>query len=164
MFSYVEKKLQIALTDSPHPPKRMTVKDVVQSLSCVHLFLTPWALALQTSLSFTISRSLLKFISIALVMLSCPLPLSFTFNLSHNSKFFFFHWVSSSHEVTRILKLQHQPFQWLLSVDFLSSTTEHHFCFGLAVSFFLELLVIALYSSSGAYGTSDLGGSSSNVI
>ena len=70
MFSYVEKKLQIALTDSPHPPKRMTVKDVVQSLSCVHLFLTPWALALQTSLSFTISRSLLKFISIVLVVLS----------------------------------------------------------------------------------------------
>ena len=50
----------------------MTVKDVVvvQSLSCVQLFVTPWILALQTSLSFTISRSLLKFISIVLVVLS----------------------------------------------------------------------------------------------
>ena len=122
-----------------------------QRLVVVHLqnrvwfFATSWTTTCQTPLSFTISRSLLKFISIALVMLSCPLPTPFAFNLSHNSKFFF-HWVRSSHEVTKILKLHHQPFQWLLSVDFLSSTTEHHFCFGLAVSFFLELLVIALYS------------------
>ena len=43
VFSYVEKKLRIATNRLPPPPKRMTVKDVVvvQSLSCVHLFLTP---------------------------------------------------------------------------------------------------------------------------
>ena len=37
---------------------------VVQSLSCVQLFATPWTAAHQASLSFTISRSLLKFTSI----------------------------------------------------------------------------------------------------
>ena len=43
---------------------------VVQSLSCVHLFAAPWAAALQTFLSFTISWSLLKFMPIESVMLS----------------------------------------------------------------------------------------------
>ena len=36
----------------------------VQSLSQVRLFATPWAAAHQASLSFTISQSLLKFVSI----------------------------------------------------------------------------------------------------
>ena len=35
---------------------------VVQSLSCVRLFATPWTTAHQASLSFTISQSLLKLI------------------------------------------------------------------------------------------------------
>ena len=54
---------------------------VVQSLSRVHLFVTPWTAARQASLSFTISRSLFKLMSIELVMLSshlilcCPLLL-----------------------------------------------------------------------------------------
>ena len=43
--------------------------------------------------------------------------------------------------------------------------TEHCLCFGPATSFFLELLVIALQSSPGAYWTpTNLGGSSSGVI
>ena len=42
----------------------------VQSLSHVRLFLTPWTGAHQASLSFTISQSLLKFISIESVILS----------------------------------------------------------------------------------------------
>ena len=43
--------------------------------------------------------------------------------------------------------------------------TERHFCFGPATSFFLELLVIALCSSSVAYWThANLGSSSSGVI
>ena len=41
---------------------------VFQSLSNVWLFVTPWTAAHQTSLSFTISQSLLKFMSIELVM------------------------------------------------------------------------------------------------
>ena len=40
------------------------------SLSCVWLFVTPWAAGHQASLSLTISQSLLKFISIESVMLS----------------------------------------------------------------------------------------------
>ena len=40
----------------------------VQSLSCAWFFVTPWTVALQASLSFTISQSLLKFKSIELVM------------------------------------------------------------------------------------------------
>ena len=52
---------------------------VVQSLSCVWLFATPWTAACQASLSFTISQSLLKRMSIELMMTSshltvcCPL-------------------------------------------------------------------------------------------
>ena len=43
---------------------------VVQLLSLIWLLVTPWTAACQGSLSFTISWSLLKFISIELVMLS----------------------------------------------------------------------------------------------
>ena len=42
---------------------------VVQSLRCVQLFAAPWTAAHQASLSFTISWSLLRFMSIELVML-----------------------------------------------------------------------------------------------
>ncbi|CAN0560594.1 unnamed protein product [Rangifer tarandus platyrhynchus] len=48
----------------------------VQSLSCVQpFFVTPWTLAHQASLSFTISRSLLKLMSIESVMPSNRLVL-----------------------------------------------------------------------------------------
>ena len=40
----------------------------VQLLSLVHLFVTPWTAACQASLSFTISRSLFKLMSIESVM------------------------------------------------------------------------------------------------
>ena len=52
---------------------------VVQPLSCVWCFVTPWTAELQASLSFTIPQSLLKFMSIESVMpsnhliLCCPL-------------------------------------------------------------------------------------------
>ena len=52
---------------------------VMQSLSCVQLIVTSWTTVCQASLSFTISQSLLKFMSIESVMpsnhliLSCPL-------------------------------------------------------------------------------------------
>ena len=51
---------------------------VVHLLSCVQLFVTPWTVAHQASLSFTISQSLLKLMSIESVMssnhliLCCP--------------------------------------------------------------------------------------------
>ena len=40
--------------------RRLEEQIVVQLLSCVQLFATPWTVAHQASLSFTISRSLLK--------------------------------------------------------------------------------------------------------
>ena len=65
------------------------------SLSCVQLFATPWTAACQASMSITNSRSLLKLMSIELVMpcnhltLYCPLlllssifPASVTFPMS----------------------------------------------------------------------------------
>ena len=45
-----------------------TINFVVQLLSRVWLFATPWTAPLQASLSFTISQSLLKFMSIESVM------------------------------------------------------------------------------------------------
>ena len=50
---------------------------VVQSLSCVWLFATPWTAARQASLSFAISQSLLKFMSIELMMPSNHLILCY---------------------------------------------------------------------------------------
>ena len=54
---------------------------VVQSLSCVLLFATPWTAAPQASLSFTISRSSLKFMSIELMISSNHLVLCHPFLL-----------------------------------------------------------------------------------
>ena len=51
----------------------------VQLLSCVQLFVTPWNAARQTSLSITNSWSLLKLMSIQLVMLSNHLILCHPF-------------------------------------------------------------------------------------
>ena len=51
------------------------VTAVAQSLSRVRLFATPWTAARQAPLSFTISRSLLRFMSIELVVLSFHLNL-----------------------------------------------------------------------------------------
>ena len=54
---------------------------VVQPLSCVRLLVTPWTAACQAPLSFTVSQSLLRFMSIESVILSnhlilcCPLLL-----------------------------------------------------------------------------------------
>ena len=50
----------------------------VQSLSRVQLFVTPWTAACQASMAFTISGSLLKFMSTELVMLSNHLILCYT--------------------------------------------------------------------------------------
>ena len=47
---------------------RYIIYAVVQLLSWVRLFATPWTAAFQASLSFTISRSLLKLMSIELMM------------------------------------------------------------------------------------------------
>ena len=86
----------------------------VQSLSCVQLFSASWTAARQASLSFTISQSLLKLMSVELVMSSNHLilcqPLS-AFNLSQHQGLF--QWANSSHQVAIVLELQRQSFQWI---------------------------------------------------
>ena len=90
--------------------------------SCIQLFETPWNAALQASLSFTISQSLLKLMSIEPMMpsslpLSPPSPLALSLSQHQD----LFQWVSSSHQVATVLELQcqHQSFQWLFRTDFL---------------------------------------------
>ena len=56
-----------------HQPSNSVI--VVQSPSCVRLFVTPWTAAPQASLSLTISQSLPKFMFIALVVPSSHLIL-----------------------------------------------------------------------------------------
>ena len=55
--------------------KVLCVVVIVQLLSCVQLFVTPWTAAYQAVLSFIISWSLLKFMSIESVMPSSHLIL-----------------------------------------------------------------------------------------
>ena len=93
---------------------------VVQSLSRVQLFATPWTAAHQASLSLTISRILCKFMSIELVMPSnhlilCCHPLLCLQSFPASGSF---QWVGSLHQVTKVLELQHQSFQWNFRVDF----------------------------------------------
>ena len=57
----------------------------VQSLSRVWLFVTPWMVACQVSLSFTISWSLLKLMSIELMMPSSHLILCWPFSFCFQS-------------------------------------------------------------------------------
>ena len=77
---------------------------VVQSLSHVQLFVTPWTAICQASLSFIISRNFLKLISVELVILcrwyytilSHPLLPPFLFVLSFSQLQSLFQWVTSS--------------------------------------------------------------------
>ena len=96
-----------------------------QLVSHVQLFATPWTATRQASLSFTVSQSLLRLMSIELVMpsnhliLCCPLLLlpwifpsirAFCNELAHCIMW------------AKVLKLQlqHQSLQWIFKVDILS--------------------------------------------
>ena len=48
---------------------------------------------------------------------SSVIPFSSHLNLSQHQGLY--QWVSSSHQVAKVLKLQHQSFQWIFRVDFL---------------------------------------------
>ena len=95
----------------------------VQSLSDVRLFVTPWTAARQASLSITNSQSLLKLMSIELVMPSNHLipVVPFSSHLQSFPASGSFQWVSPSHQVAKVLEfqLQHQSFQWIFRTDFL---------------------------------------------
>ena len=90
----------------------------------------PWTAAHQTSLSITSSRSLLKLMSIESLMPSNSLILwgwdsqnlrqdSPALNLSQYQGLF--QWVSSFHQVAKVLEfqLQHQSFEWTPRTDLL---------------------------------------------
>ena len=93
------------------------------SCSVVSNSATPWTAACHAALLSTLSRSLLKLVSIESVMPSnhlilCPHcrfppPLNFS---QHQG---LFQWVDSLHRVAKVLELQHQSFQWIFRVDFL---------------------------------------------
>ena len=90
-----------------------------QLLGHIWLFATPWLhVAHLASMSFTISRSLLKLKSKELVMPSNHLILCHLLLLLPSmfpSIRVFFHQVAKVSE----LQLQHQSFQWIFRVDFL---------------------------------------------
>ena len=70
LISFSEWPNEVSLSVSPFYRWRSWGINSVQSLSCVWGFATPWTAARQASLSITNSRSLLKFMSIELVMTS----------------------------------------------------------------------------------------------
>ena len=95
---------------------------LVQSLSHVRLFVTPWTAAHQAPLSSTPR----------VCSISCPLswwchqtisssvtPSPFACNISQHQDLF--RWVTSSYQVVKVLylQLQHQSFPWIFRVDFL---------------------------------------------
>ena len=94
----------------------------VQSLSRVWLFVTPWTIARQASLSITNSeftQTHVHWVGDAIQPshpLSSPSP---ALNLSHPQGLF--QWVSSLHQVDKTLEFQpqHQSFQWIPRTDFL---------------------------------------------
>ena len=93
-----------------------------QLLSCVQLFVTLWTEARQASLSITNSQSLLKLMFIESVMptiSSSVVPFSSCLqSFQHQGHF---KWVSSLHQVAKVLEfqLQHQSFHWIFRTDFL---------------------------------------------
>ena len=133
--------LSILLVSPPPPP----VVFAVQSLSHVQLFATPWPSAHQASLSFTISRSLLKLMSVELVMppnhliLCHPLLLLpsifpsirvFSSELALHIKWpkywsFSFR-ISSSKEYSRLIDLRIDWFAFLAIQRTLKSLPQYH--------------------------------------
>ena len=92
-----------------------------QSFSCIWLFETPWTAAHQASLSITNSHSLLKFMSIKLVMpskyliLCCPLlllPSMFpSIRVFSNQSVLCIRW-------PKYWTFKHQSLQWIFRTDF----------------------------------------------
>ena len=108
-------------TSSIQIKKKKRIHFVVQLLSRAQLFVTPWTTTRQDSLSCTIFWRLLKLMSTELVMPSHPLLSPPPSGLSLYWHQDLCQWVSSSHQVAKLLEfqLQDQSFQWIFRVDFL---------------------------------------------
>ena len=94
----------------------------VQSFSPVPLFVTSWTAACQASLSIAgeLAQTPVHRVGDAIQPsqpLSSPSPPAFSISQPQG----FFQWVSSSHQVTKVLELQleHQSFQWIFRTDLL---------------------------------------------
>ena len=114
--------------------------NVVQSLSCFWLFVTPME---SSTPGFPVLQCLLEFAQIHVhwvmdaIQASHPLLLRSPPVLSLSQHQGLFQWVGSSHQVTKVseLQLQHQSFQWIFRVDFFF--------------FFLELTGLIFLQSKG---------------
>ena len=93
------------------------------SCSVVWLFAILWTAAHQASLFITNSQRFYKLLSIESVMPSNHLILCHPHLLppSNFPRIGIFQWVSSSHQMTKLLEFQlhHQSFQWIFRTDFL---------------------------------------------
>ena len=117
---------------------------VVQLLSCFQFFVTPWTTARRASLSFTISRSLFKFMSIELVMPSNHLILChplfllpkilpsirvFSNGLAIRirwPKYWSFSFISPSNEYSGLISCRIDWFDFLAVQGTLKSLLQHH--------------------------------------
>jgi len=94
---------------------------VVQSLSHIQLFATPWimyAKLLCPPLSSGVCSNLCSLIIDDIQPFHSLSPSSPpALNLTQHQNLF--QWVSSAHQVAKVLELQHQSFQWIFRVDFL---------------------------------------------
>ena len=122
----------------------MTV--VIQSLGCVRLSATPWTAACLAPLSSTLSRSLLKFMLVELVMLSKtshPLPPLFlllsifpSIRVFSNESFLCITWpkkywrfsfgISSSNQYSRLVSFRIDWFDLFAVQGTLKSLLQHH--------------------------------------
>jgi len=116
----------------------------VQSLSCVQLFATPWTAACQDSLSISNSQSLLKLMSIELVMSSnhlilyCPLLLPSIFpsiRVFSNESVLCIRWpkywsfsfsISPSNEYSGLISFRMDWLDFLADQGTLKSLLQHH--------------------------------------
>ena len=116
---WVSNKVEVCI----HPGTCECGIVVVQLLGRAQLSVTPWTVAHQASLSFTVpelSQTHVHQVGDA-IQPSHPLlfPSPPAFNLSQHQGLF--QWVSSLHQVAKVLELQlhHQSFQWIFRADFL---------------------------------------------
>ena len=118
---------------------------IVQPLTCVRLFATPWTAACQASLSLTISQSLPKFMSTELEMpsnhliLCHPLllpPVFSSFRVFSNELAFYIRWpkysrfsfsISPSNEYSGLISFRIDWFAPLAVQETLKSLLQHQF-------------------------------------
>ena len=153
MFIAILKFIQVQVCRSPSRPQnnspwfdvlpsRLSVV-IVQLLSCVRLFATPWIAAHQAFLSFIISQSLLKLMSVESVMPSNHLilcrPLLLLPSVFPSSRFFsnesalHIRWpnywsfsISPSNEYSGLFSLRIDWFDLLAVQGILKSLLQHH--------------------------------------